>query len=84
VVSSEAYADIGRTILGGLPLIWITDFTARLSAAADSHVSELSAQLALFRKRLVDASQFIPSYDQRQYEMVSISLDALDVIIDTI
>ncbi|KAF9781343.1 tubulin binding cofactor C-domain-containing protein [Thelephora terrestris] len=46
-----------------------SDFTARLSAAADSHVSELSAQLVLFRKRLVDASQFIPSYDQRQYEM---------------
>lgn len=64
------------------PLTQIPDFTARLSAATISHVSELSAQLALLRKQFVDARSFLPPYDQRQYEMVLILLDAFDVIID--
>ena len=51
-------------------LTWISDFTARLSIATSSHVSELSAQLVLLRKQFVDARSFLPPYDQRQYEMV--------------
>ena len=30
----------------------------------------------------MDARPFLPPYDQRQYEMVPISLDVLDVIFD--
>jgi len=45
------------------------DFTTRLSAAASSHVPELSSQLALLRKQFLDARPFLPPYDQRQYEM---------------
>ena len=63
-------------------LTHILDFTSRLSTATISHVSELSAQLAILRKQFVDARSFLPPYDQRQYEMVPVSLDALDVIID--
>lgn len=32
----------------------------------------------------MDAHSFLPPYDQRQYEMVPISLDSFDVIIDTV
>jgi hypothetical protein len=60
----------------------ILDFAARLSTATTSHVSQLSAQLAILRKQFVDARSFLPPYDQRQYETVPISLDALDVIVD--
>ena len=60
------------------------DFTTRLSTATSSQVSELSVQLALLRKQFVDARSFLPSYDQRQYDMVSSSLRALDMIIDDI
>ena len=63
-------------------LIHILDFTSRLSTATISHVPELSAQLAILRKQFVDARSFLPPYDQRQYETVPISLDALDVIVD--
>jgi len=60
----------------------ILDFATRLSTATSSHVSELSAQLAILRKKFVDACSFLPPYDQRQYDMVPISPSALDVIID--
>jgi len=63
-------------------LTQILDFTSRLSTATASHVSELSARLVILRKQFVDARSFLPPYDQRQYEMVPVSLDALDVIID--
>lgn len=63
-------------------LTQISDFTTRLSTATSSHVSELSVQLALVRKQLVDARSFLPPYDQRQYETVPVSFGALDVIID--
>ena len=65
-------------------LTQILDFTTRLSTATSLHVSELSAQLAVLRKQLVDARSFLPPYDQRQYDMVPNSLDALDVITDDI
>ena len=65
-------------------LTQISDFTARLSTATSSHVSELSAQLVLLRKRFVDARSFLPPYDQRQYEMVPISLDASEAVVDVI
>lgn len=60
----------------------LLDFTSRLSTATASHVSELSARLVILRKQFVDARSFLPPYDQRQYEMVPVSPDALDVIID--
>jgi hypothetical protein len=63
-------------------LTQISDFAAHLSAATSSHVSALSAELALLRKQLVDARSFLPPYDQRQYDTVLFSLNALDVIVD--
>jgi hypothetical protein len=74
--------DRARDLCGVTRLTQILDFTTRLSIATNSHVSELSAQLALLRKQFVDARSFLPSYDQRQYDMVSISLDALGMITD--
>lgn len=65
-------------------LIQTLDFTARLSTATASQVSELSAQLAHLRTQFLGARPFLPPYDQRQYEMVTISFDVLDAIIDTV
>ena len=85
VVSPRFCPEIGRAICArSLDSPQILDFATRLSTATSSHVSELSAQLALLRKQLVDACSFLPPYDQRQYDMVPISPTALDVIVDDV
>jgi hypothetical protein len=49
----------------------ITDISAN-NGQKDASREELMASLAKLRKELIDATPFLPSYDQRQSELVSI------------